>query len=194
MPSSHDDTEHILSESEQLKFDGKFEEAIALLESLVIRDPRNVTALEEIADNELSLGHYDRAARAANQALEIDARSITAHYILGFIASHEQRWPASVELLKAANGLDQNNPEILRCLGWALFNAGKTTEGIVTMERALNLEEDNPLTLCDLGVARLKNGDSEKAQALLRRALDIDPDNARVKECLEMVERIAEHL
>ena len=77
-----------LEQAEQLKLSGKHSEALAILEFLVLEDPSNVAALEEIADNELSLEHYERAEVAANQAIALDAASYTGHYILGFIRSH----------------------------------------------------------------------------------------------------------
>ncbi len=190
---SHDQIEQILARAEQLKFDGQYGEALTVLEELLVLDPDNVIALEELADNELSLNRFDRAKRAANQALLLNVNSFTAHYILGFIASHSEEWDASIEELKIANRLEQNNPEILRCLGWALFCGGKTVEGIVTLERALNLEPQNPLILCDLGVSYLHSKEYRKAKALLSRALDIDPQNARVQECLDMIRSIEKH-
>ena len=187
-------TEEALARAEQLKFEGQYAESIELLEGLLVQDPDNIIALEELADNELSLGRFDRAGRAAQGVLTLHAQSYTAHYILGFIASHLEKWEESIAELKIANKIEQNNPEILRCLGWSLFSAGNTLEGIVTLERALNLEENNPLILCDLGVACLKNKEFAKAKALLLRAFELDPENVRVKECLEMVKRLEKML
>lgn len=192
MPNPNNDIiERLLDQAEQMKLDARHEEALLILEQILAKDPENVVALEEIADNELSLEQYDRAEAAANQALQLDANSFDAHYVLGFIASVREEWEKSVESLKIANRLEPNNPEILRCLGWSLFSAGKTVEGVVTLERALNLEDSNPLILCDLGVVYLKMKEFPKARALLERALEIDPQNLRVKECLEMAARVS---
>lgn len=192
MPTPPDDIiAHLLDQAEQLKLDAKHEEAIVLLEEILAKDPDNVIALEEIADNELSLERYDRAEKAAQHALALDSGSFDAHYVLGFAASVREEWEKSIESLKIANRLEPNNPEILRCLGWSLFSGGKTVEGVVTLERALNLEDANPLILCDLGVVYLKMKEFPKARALLERALEIDPGNLRVKECLEMASRIS---
>lgn len=176
------------------KFRGEYDEALLILEGILLRDPVHVDAMEEVADNELSLGRYERALRAAKEVLAIDSESCNAHYILGFIASHEERWQDSVLSLTSANHIEPNDPEILRCLGWSLFSSGEMVGGLVTLERALNLEPDNPLTLCDLGVVHLRLKHFSKALALLERAQEIDPENERVIECLEMARRIAEHV
>jgi len=184
------DTLERLERAEQLKLTGKHEEALAILEKLLMEDPENVPALEEVADNELSLNHVARAQRAAREAIAICGRSYTSHYILGFLRSQEKRWKDALRELKEANNLNPNNPEILRCLGWALFQSGSHAQGIVTLERALNLDQENPLILCDLGVAYAEAHNVKKAAALFSRAMEIDPGNMRVKECIKMVQRL----
>lgn len=193
-PSSDDIIERLLVQAEHLRLEGLYQEAIVILEQILAHNPDHVVALEEVADNELSLEQYDRAEVAARRAVTIDPKSFDAHYIIGFVASHREKWAESVAALKTANQLEPNNPEILRCLGWSLFSGGAVVEGMVTLERALNLEPDNPLILCDLGVAYLKLKEFEKARALLKRALDLDPENIRARECLEMADRIQERV
>jgi predicted Zn-dependent protease len=178
-----------LEQAESLKLAGKYREAIVLLEELLLEDPSNVAALEEVADNELSLERYPRAETAARQAIALDASSYTGRYILGFIRSQEGQWEDALSELKEANRLKPNNPEILRCLGWVLFNLGQRPQGVVTLERALNLDADNTLTLCDLGVAYLELKNFGKAKALFRRALDLEPENLRAKKCIAAAER-----
>ncbi len=181
-----------LEQAEQLKLSGQYAEALVLLEKLLEHDPENITVLEEIADNELSLEQFDRAETAATHAVRLDAKSYTGHYILGFIRSHQSRWEDAVRHLKLANKLKPNNSEILRCLGWALFHHSQQPEGIVTIERALNLDPESPLTLCDLGVAYLELRQFDKAKLLFRRVLEIEPDNERASECAAVVERLQE--
>ena len=164
------------------------------MEELLLEDPGLVSALEEIADNELSLEHFDRAGKAAQQALALDSESYTAEYILGFLGSQRSDWDEAIAHLQRANRLKPNNSEIIRCLGWALFNGNRRTQGIVTLERALNLDRNNPLTLCDLGVAYLQARNFLKAKILFSRTLDLDPQNARAKECVAAVERLERSL
>ncbi len=191
----HDDsTPEILArleQAEQLKLEGRYREAIALLEELLLEDPENVAAYEEIADNELSLQEYERAEAAASRAVQLDPESYTGEYILGFLRSQDEHWEKAVAHLRRSNSLRPNNAEILRCLGWALFHLGQRAQGIVTLERALNLDADSPLTLCDLGVTYLETRDFPRAKALFQRSLDLDPQNERARECMEAIKRLA---
>lgn len=190
LPIPSSDTLERLEQAERFKLIGEHAEALKILEELLIEDPGNVAALEEVADNELSLDHYDRAGIAAKQAIELDKDSYTGCYILGFLCSHNEEWQEALSFLHSANKLKPNNPEILRCLGWVLFNGGQRAQGIVTLERALNLDNTNPLTLCDLGVAYLQTRNFAKAKVLFVRALDLDPENTRAQECVKAVERL----
>lgn len=179
-----------LEKAEQMKIGGRHKEALAILEELLFEDPENVAALEEVADNELSLDHFGRAETAARQAIALDAGSYTGEYILGFLRSRTEEWKEAVAHLRKANLLKSNNPEILRCLGWALFRGGERAQGIVTLERSLNLENDSTLTLCDLGIAYLELRNFAKSRALFLRALDLDPGNQRARECIKALERL----
>ena len=188
------DTLARLEEAEKLKLMGRFNEALVILEQLLIEDPENVSALEEVADNELSLENFDRSEAAAEQAVTLDDESYTGHYILGFLRSASQQWEAGIKHLKKANTIRPNNAEILRCLGWALFNAGQRAQGVVTLERALNLDDENSLTLCDLGVAYLQTRNFSKAKSLFDRALELDPENPKALECVKAMSKLEEVL
>jgi Tfp pilus assembly protein PilF len=179
-----------LEKAEQLKLAGQYDQALAILEELLVDDPENVSALEEVADNELSLEHDKRAEAAASQAVRLDSQSYTGHYILGFLRSQKKQWKEALDHLQLANRFKPNNAEILRCLGWALFHGGERAQGIVTLERALNLDRENPLTLCDLGTAYLQTRHTVKAKALLQRTLELDPANARAQECFTMLKEM----
>ncbi len=187
---SSSDTLERLEQAEQLKLQGQYREALSMLEELLVEDPTNVSALEEVADNELNLNNFSRSRKAAEQALALDSESYTGCYILGFICSREEKWDEALKLLQTANRLKPNNPEILRCLGWTLFMSGKRPQGIVTLERSLNLDAGNPLTLCDLGVTYVHVKNFGKAKSLFQRTLELDPANERAKECFQVVERM----
>ena len=172
-----------LNSIEELKLMGQHEESILEAEKLLFQDPNCVEALEEIADNYVSLDNYEKAEKACHHALKLNEKSYTAKYILGFIHSQKQEWPKAITYLKSSNSLHSNNPEILRCLGWALFNSSKRTQGVVILERALNLDPENALTLCDLGICYMQMKNFDKSVQLLKKAMELDPHNKRIKEC-----------
>jgi tetratricopeptide (TPR) repeat protein len=181
-----------LAKSEELKVLGRYKEAIDIAQRILQKDPACVPAAEEIADNLLSLEEHASAEKTANFVLSLDPDSYIALYIKGFIALTRGENLIAVPCLSHANQKNPNNPEILRCLGWALFHTGKKTEGIATLERALNLRPDDTMILCDLGVCSLHENNFEKTIRLFERALVLDPENERAKECLEASKELSQ--
>lgn len=183
-----------LAKSEELKIKGKHSEALEVAQKLLEKDPSCTAAAEEVADNLLSMNHHEAAEKAAKFVLSLDPKSYIGNYILGFLALTNGRNDIALPYLSEANLLASNNPEILRCLGWALFHTGSKVAGIATLERALNLRQDDPMILCDLGVCSLHLNHFEKTIRLFERALALDPKNARAKDCLEAARRIKEEV
>lgn len=190
MPKKHDfdysqDALEALEHIESLKLSGEHEKSVSAAQKLLCDDPNCVAALEELADNYVSLDQYPNAEKAALRALKLDDSSYTAYYILGFLASHNMEWERAVGFLAQSNTLYPNNPEILRCLGWSTFNTDKRAQGIVILERSLNLDSENSLTLCDLGICYLQTKNFDKAVELLKKAMELDPGNKRIQECYQ---------
>lgn len=179
-----------LERSEDAKFDENHEEAIRWAKKAVIEMPDCAGALEEIADNELSLDNEAAAEIAAKRALEINPNSFSALYFLGFIESNRNHFKESIRLLRLANAQKENSPEILRCLGWSLFMIGEYQRGMTVLERALNLQPNDSLILCDLGICHMRTESFEKSIALLEQAQHLDPEDPRIRESLMMAKEM----
>lgn len=181
-----------LAKSEEYKIRGENTKALQVAQKILVSDPACMQAAEEVADNLLSLGRDEEAAKAATFAFKLNNTSYIANYILGFVGLDND--PKAPEYLRTANESCPNNPEILRCLGWALFHGGKEPEGIATLERALNLRHDDPLVLCDLGVCLLHQNTYEKAVKLFEKALELEPNNYRAQECYQAAKDIKDEM
>lgn len=179
-----------LKKSEELKIIGEHEEAIIILEKILFDDPGCLEALEELADNLLSLDDFERAEKVANFIINLDKKSFIANHVIGFLSLHNGKWREAIAKLKIANESNPNNPEILRCLGWGLYHENKKMEGIATLERALNLDDTNSMILCDLGLCLLQEDDIAVAKVLFEKAILVDPENERARECLGITKNI----
>lgn len=175
----------ILKIADEKKLLGLHEEAIEICESILHDDLECGEAYEEIADNYLSLRQFDKAIAALNRALEIDKDSANAHYLLGFTYSAMNDWDHSIEELELADEIEPNHPEILRCLGWSIFNSGRRKQGLILLERATAMAEDDSLILCDLGICYLNERDFDKAEQVFQKVLSIEPQNDKARECLK---------
>ena len=181
----NDFTEILIAEADQLKLQGKHQEAIRLCEKLLMSDLECVEAFEEIGDNYLSLKEFEKAERALTHAVSLDPTSANANYLLGFTYSALGDWERSIKFLEVSDHIQQNHPEILRCLGWSYFHYGQKKKGVIVLERALNLAWDDCLILCDLGVCYLNEKNFARAIALFEKVLHFEPENEKARECLK---------
>jgi tetratricopeptide (TPR) repeat protein len=177
----------IFKEAEKLKMEGKHEDAIKTVESVLHDNLHCTEAFEEIGDNYLSLREYDKAKKALKRAVKLNAKSANANYLLGFLYSATGDFKQSIKYLELSDNYESNHPEILRCLGWSLYHDGQRQRGVVLLERALNLSPRDALILSDLGVCYLNSKKFDRAATLFRRILEIEPSNEKARECLNAV-------
>jgi len=180
----------MLSRSEAYKLGGEHEKALKIAESVLLHDPTCVEALEEAADNLLSLERPDAAKKTAEFCLTLDKDSYIANFVVGFLASRGEQWKLAVKHLRIANVGQPNNPEILRCLGWAMFHCRDLEGGIVCLRRAMALRSDDPAILCDLAACLLQLSRYKESLKLLEQATAVQPEDDRVKELLRVAKRL----
>jgi len=175
----------LLKEADELKLQGRHDEAITLSNRMLLMDLEFVEAYEEIGDNYLSMREYDKAKKALKHALKLNPTSANALYLLGFLYSSTGDFDRSIETLENANQVQPHHPEILRCLGWSIFHGGERERGIVILERARAMCPLDTLIMCDLAVCYLNDRQFDETISVLEQALRIDPDNDKAKDCME---------
>lgn len=177
--------EHILAkleESENRKLEWKYDEALAIAQEIIVENPECIPALEEVADNLLSLWKTKESKKTAVYILKLTDTSYTAYYILGFINSKHNNFTESIKFLQKANEIKPNNAEILRCLWWSLFMNWDKVKWIHILERALNLYPKDIMILCDLAMCNLDVDKIDKSVELISKAKELNPSDERVHE------------
>lgn len=181
----------LLEQAEDMKLKGQHEDAIRFCQQIIFDNIDCHELYEEIGDNYISLGEHKKAKIALNHALKLNVQSANANYLLGFTYSAEQNWKESIYYLEKSNITRPNHPEILRCLGWAIFNSGYKKKGICVLERALVIAPEDSYVLCDLGVCYLNQRNFPRALQLFKKTLDLDPSNMKAKECMRIAKLFA---
>ncbi|MCB9809750.1 tetratricopeptide repeat protein [Candidatus Peribacteria bacterium] len=180
----------LLEQAWEAKLEEEYEEAMALLQTIILEEPACLEAYEELADVYLHLRELDKAEKAITRALQLDPRSANAHYLRGFLYSLESNWEASVTELEQADKATPNHPEILRCLGWSLYNAQRRAQGISVLERSVEMFPENIDAASDLGVCYMNSGEFTKAEEVFERVLELDSDSPHARECLKFVRQM----
>jgi len=179
------DTPQVIQMADELKRQGRHQEAIGLCQKILMDDLDCTEAYEEIGDNYLSLKEYPKAMKALQRAVAVNPQSANGHYLIGFLHSAVGNYHKSILHLNEADEIQPNHPEILRCLGWSVFHGSSRKKGIVLLDRALQMSPYDTLVMCDLAVCYLNDRQFNNAIGLLKKALHLEPDNPKAQECLE---------
>lgn len=177
-----------LDQAEEAKAKQDFENAIRFSEKAYARDLDCIEALEEIADNYISLEEYGKAQKAVTHALTLNKESANANFLMGFIHIKYSQYEEAITFLNKADSMISNHPEILRNLGWAYYNSKQHARGMLLLERALNIAPDDTYIMCDLGICYINEKNFEKAISLFEQALIVDPENEKFVECIKTAE------
>jgi Flp pilus assembly protein TadD len=83
----------------------KYKDAIALLEKVVLKDPRKADAWNWLGYSQRKTGQFEPALKSYTRALEIDPKHKGAHEYLGELYLMTDNLPKAEELLKKLSGL-----------------------------------------------------------------------------------------
>ncbi len=156
---------------------GKFQEALADLDALIQRFPRDPALYELRSQVHDRLGHREQARADMKQAAELPQPG-TDHY--NNLAWRLATGPAALRdpeqalvLARRAVALAPGTAIYLNTLGVAQYRAGQFEEAIATLDKSLAAGKDqsDAFDLFFLAMARHKLGQVDRARADLNRAL-----------------------
>ena len=173
---------------------GEYDKAIEIYKYVLLRYADDPVASEYasayVGDVLLTTRRLELAERYLKKAIGYAPQKPHYHYLLGFTHSVMRRfWPAIREF-KVALGLEPNNAEYERGLGWAVFESGERQDGLAHLYRAQKLLPTDVNILTDLAAAMLIMGNINKAREYGKKAIAIDPENTLVRGLLENADRI----
>jgi len=177
----------LLKKAVELKTSGDSQGAIKVLHSVLVDDFRCSEAYEELGDNYISMRQLAKAEKALDQAVKCNANSSNGRYLRGFLYSLQEKWNNSVAELEQANAIAPNHPEILRCLGWSMYNENRGQRGLAILERSESLRPSDPNILCDLGVCYMNSADYLNARKSFQKVIDMNPNSSQARECMNFL-------
>ena len=125
-----------------------------------------------------SAGEPGKAMAAYREALEKDAKSVTAIRGLGSALVRSGDVSKGAELLERARILDARDAPTLHELARAYRQAGRTADAIAALEAAVKIDPDLTEARDSLGNMLLETGNQERAERELREAIRRQPDFA----------------
>lgn len=157
---------------------GRFEEALALIEVAVRINPRNAEALANYGHALKSLKRFEEALAAYDRALAIEPRFAAAHHHRASVLQELRHHDEALTGFGRALALNPRAFEALHNRGLLLINMGHDAEAAADLKQAVALRPDAAESWNNLGNALANLGEIEEALESYDRALALRPDFA----------------
>lgn len=164
-----DQVTHVILQIEKLKAEGKFCDAISLLEDNIVKYFNDYRLFEELSDIYLFQWELEKALKSVNFAIELNKNSATGNYLKGFILLSQDKLEDAIVFLEKSNLINWNNAEVLRNLGWAYTMDGQYERWIIILKRALTISPGDELITEDLAMALIWSGNISDGNILLKK-------------------------
>ncbi|MEM1181780.1 MAG: sulfatase-like hydrolase/transferase, partial [Acidobacteriota bacterium] len=188
-----------LERARQLQGDALYDLASAELRRVLERDPENLAARIDLAENLASQGELDAASEQAEKALALDPSSARLHLQLASIEGRRGRLADALALVDRALELSPGQVEGHLQRALLLRGLGRGEAMVTSLEASLTAHPDHPRLLTSWAVLVLApSGRVDDAEEALRAACRLDPFLApahrRLAELLTRSGRVEEAL
>ena len=171
------------------RFDKKgLDEAVALFQQALDRDPTSVDAAAGLAYAYYNLGAYgllasevahEQSRRAAAKALKLDPRNASVHWTLGALYFvYEWNWAAAEQEFQQVATVAPGTGDALNGKAWLSLVFGRWDEGLSQINAALAQDPLNADSYECLAWIQMGRAHPSEAEDALRRVLDIRPTYA----------------
>ena len=143
---------------------GKFEKSLVFSRSALERDPLNARAYGHLARTLAGMGRADEAGYAFRKALELSPDSISIHFYLGLMLSHQNRHDEAL----AEVALEKAEWARLTGISTVHFRAGRIAEADEALRALIETNADN--WAVQIAMAYTVRGDADAAFQWLERA------------------------
>jgi tetratricopeptide (TPR) repeat protein len=154
---------------------GRVDEAIHELNTLLVLQPHNLSAMEYLLNLEVRQRNRERALELVTRLLKIDPRNAYANLVMGSIQFSKGALNFSesyfVQSLESSR-----SPEAMNSLAYIMAQDGRSLRASLLAEESLQMRPDNPNTLDTLGLAKFVLGELDAAEKAIRRSLELQPN------------------
>lgn len=151
---------------------GRFDEAAALIQPLVVASPDTVQFRALLGAIHLARSNFFQAEQQFLMALAASPRDPAAAKLLAETRLRQDRPEAALEALRPVAGAAAEDPQIGLLSGLASLLAGQPEQGLVYLEQAASVDPTNELLKLQLARAYFAVGRDADAAALLRQSSD----------------------
>jgi len=117
---------------------------------------------------------YDKAEKAAREAIRLDETEVVAYGTLATVESYRNNWVAAEDLLRKGQTFDPYDPDILAGRGGFLFKTGQIKQALAVIQESHDLEPLSPGFSFELGIVYVLNNQPDAAIAVLEGLLPLN--------------------
>lgn len=182
--------EQVIDQIETLKSEGKFGEALKIVNSILAKDPMNEEGLLQIVDiyyQQRQIEKADKAIDFLNTKKENDPMGLYVKGVLEMEKNHRKE--AKKYLKQAMEMTDTPNHEIIRCYGLSEYRYGNREKGIQYLQEAFKLNnKDAELIFNSIQIYLLEKSHQE-AYEMIQHFFAYRDQLATVEKPLEWYEK-----
>lgn len=155
----------LLEKIEQYKRDGKFEDALKLVNQELSKNPSNKEALFQVADIQYRKWEIMRAEKPIDFLLQGADTDAMSFYIKGVLEMEKTHWKEAKKYFrKTLELMDQDNPEVMRCFGLCEYWSWNREEGLSHVTKAFAANQKDAEIILNLIELTILEKEWEKAK------------------------------
>jgi tetratricopeptide (TPR) repeat protein len=168
--------------------EGKTEEAIRRLETVLKDDGSNLTARRWAGNLEATRGNHDAAIEQFRKVVAADPNDAQAANNLAYLlVEYRNEHDVALKMAQRAVDLNPNAPEFCDTLGWVLYRKGVYNSAIPYFERA-SANPQNVVWKYHLAMAYAKAGNLQRGKAVLDAAAKVNSNVPEAKLAKELLQ------
>ncbi len=159
-----------------LLIEGRFDEALAMLDEVMELDPLSLPALHTLSHTYHRLSQHEEALEVAARMRAINPRAPGGYYRAGFTEHDRGNWAAAITWMVDAAGVDPGDPELPIQIGDYYLDLYLVDEALLWYEHAMRVDPTHPMSESSMLVEPMLTGDAGTYVRLARELLvgDID--------------------
>ncbi len=155
--------------------DGKYEEALPLLEEAIKSDADNATLNHQLAEVLLRLSQFEKAEGYAKLAVTREPKNNEFRATFGGILASQKKYPEAKEQYAAIIENDPDNIKAPLLLGIVEAESGQAEAGVAVLTKAYEKNNDNYMALFYRAKINLEAENAESAKVDLDKCLTLHP-------------------
>lgn len=175
------------------RIEGRYDEAISILRSIVTQEPRNLEAWLHLARTYESKQALPEAEAAYQKAVEIQPSYPGAHQHLGSFYYKQGRYDEAARSFKRASELAPDNYKALNNLSAVLVQQGRFAQGEAALRHSLEIRP-NPIAYNNLASLYFTEGRYAESVPMMEQAVKMGQRSATLLSSLAHLYRLVPEL